>query len=480
MGVNDNMADISIDTLVRCLTGEAQSGDRGLIYVSPAVRRALAQQLRERIDRAAGSKDITSEPGDDALAETMRLAAYLDGQMAEQEKASFENDLALSCDRRNALISAVAWLDAVDAQQISAPAHLIDQAIALETSSSTVVAKPWLGRVAKLIASLVPRNRWALATSGAAAIVVLAIGLPLVRQQAPEPSTARPVPRIDVAELDKPNAATDPALPPAPAPMAATPDERKEVRREPAERDSHREPLVREDAAREQLEKEQFAVDQAERKRLDQARIEQARLALEEAERKALEVQRPLREAARREPARSVASAPPTPEAPAAPRLAPEKAERKEPEQLARALTKRESATLRSLAPAAPEGPRGPDHSDTADSLNELAIGYQAQGKYVEAERLYRQALATGEKARGRDHPDVALTLIGLAMVYERQGRYAEAEGLYRRALGIREKALGKDRPDVAQTSQRSRHRISEPGQAGRGGTALSARPRHQ
>ena len=46
----------------------------------------------------------------------------------------------------------------------------------------------------------------------------------------------------------------------------------------------------------------------------------------------------------------------------------------------------------------------------------------------------------------------MALTLNNLADVYHSQGKYAEAEGLYRRALAIREKALGAGHPDVAAT----------------------------
>ena len=75
---------------------------------------------------------------------------------------------------------------------------------------------------------------------------------------------------------------------------------------------------------------------------------------------------------------------------------------------------------------------------------------YKEQGKYAEAEALYKRALAIREKALGADHPDVAETLYNLAVVYRPQGKYADAEALYKRALAIREKALGPDHPDVA------------------------------
>ena len=64
-------------------------------------------------------------------------------------------------------------------------------------------------------------------------------------------------------------------------------------------------------------------------------------------------------------------------------------------------------------------------------------VVYETQGKYADAEALYKRALAIREKALGQDHPDVARTLNNLAVVYKDQGKYADAEGLYKRALAI-------------------------------------------
>lgn len=66
------------------------------------------------------------------------------------------------------------------------------------------------------------------------------------------------------------------------------------------------------------------------------------------------------------------------------------------------------------------------------------------------AERTYQLDLENREKLLGPGHPGVAHSLYGLAELYRRQGRYTEAEPLYRRLLAIREKALGPDHPDVA------------------------------
>ena len=92
----------------------------------------------------------------------------------------------------------------------------------------------------------------------------------------------------------------------------------------------------------------------------------------------------------------------------------------------------------------------GPDHPDVGSSLNNLAALYRDQGRYAEAEPLFKRSLAIREKALGPDHPDVATSLNNLAALYELQGRYADAEPLYKRSLGIYEKALGPDHPNTA------------------------------
>ena len=74
------------------------------------------------------------------------------------------------------------------------------------------------------------------------------------------------------------------------------------------------------------------------------------------------------------------------------------------------------------------------------------------EGRYAEAEPLYKRSLAILEKALGPEHPDVAQSLNNLAELYRQQGRYADAEPLYKRSLAIREKALGPEHPDVAQS----------------------------
>ena len=55
-----------------------------------------------------------------------------------------------------------------------------------------------------------------------------------------------------------------------------------------------------------------------------------------------------------------------------------------------------------------------------AVSLNNLAVLYDSQGQYAQAEPLYRRALAIWERAIGPDHPDVATSLENMAALYRK------------------------------------------------------------
>ena len=130
-----------------------------------------------------------------------------------------------------------------------------------------------------------------------------------------------------------------------------------------------------------------------------------------------------------------------------------------------------------------------PRASDVATSLNNLALLYERQGRYAEAEPLYQRASRSARRRSAPTIPTSATSLNNLAVLvreprplrrgraalqarlaihekalgptircrtiaqqpgglYESQGRYAEAEPLYKRALAIREKALGPEHPD--------------------------------
>jgi tetratricopeptide (TPR) repeat protein len=72
--------------------------------------------------------------------------------------------------------------------------------------------------------------------------------------------------------------------------------------------------------------------------------------------------------------------------------------------------------------------------------------------RLVQAEPLYRRALAICEQQLGPLHPDTASTLNNLANLYQVQGQYAQAEPLFRRALAIYEYVLGPEHPHTQGT----------------------------
>ncbi|MBI3666721.1 MAG: tetratricopeptide repeat protein [Acidobacteria bacterium] len=117
-----------------------------------------------------------------------------------------------------------------------------------------------------------------------------------------------------------------------------------------------------------------------------------------------------------------------------------------------------EAERLLSAAVKAAEafGPKNPRLTTSLRNLAEVykkqAEDYKKQGKYAEAEPLYRRALATAEEGWGPQGPEVAKGLSDLGQLYLGQGRFADAEPLHRQALAVLEKARGPGDLQVAAT----------------------------
>ncbi len=56
-------------------------------------------------------------------------------------------------------------------------------------------------------------------------------------------------------------------------------------------------------------------------------------------------------------------------------------------------------------------------------SLDRLATLYQAQGKYADAEPLYKRELVNFEKSLGPEHPQLAKSLANYAALLRKTGR---------------------------------------------------------
>ena len=91
-----------------------------------------------------------------------------------------------------------------------------------------------------------------------------------------------------------------------------------------------------------------------------------------------------------------------------------------------------------------------PSDDRLAASLSNVATVYRAEGRYPEAEKLYRRALELRQGNLGAGHPEVAVVVNNLATLYHAEGRIAEAEPLFRRALAVWEQFPGQEDRHVA------------------------------
>eukprot|EP00957_Ditylum_brightwellii_P207795 15354558-Ditylum_brightwellii.AAC.1 len=77
----------------------------------------------------------------------------------------------------------------------------------------------------------------------------------------------------------------------------------------------------------------------------------------------------------------------------------------------------------------------GETHPTTLATMNDLALAVQEQGRYREAEELFRQCLEVIKSALGETHPTTLATMNNLSEAVREQGRYGEAEELQRQCL---------------------------------------------
>jgi tetratricopeptide (TPR) repeat protein len=73
-------------------------------------------------------------------------------------------------------------------------------------------------------------------------------------------------------------------------------------------------------------------------------------------------------------------------------------------------------------------------------SLSQLTQINVGQGKFVEAEPVYLQALKIYQTVHDEFHAEVAATLNNLGVLHRMYGQYAQAEPLLTRVLAIKEK----------------------------------------
>lgn len=93
-------------------------------------------------------------------------------------------------------------------------------------------------------------------------------------------------------------------------------------------------------------------------------------------------------------------------------------------------------------------------HNDIAKSLNNLAALYESQGRYGEAEPLFDEALQITRAVLPTKHPDIAISLNNLAVLYTAQNRLDEAELLFKETVDIFQASLGNEHPNTKLVTQ--------------------------
>ena len=90
-----------------------------------------------------------------------------------------------------------------------------------------------------------------------------------------------------------------------------------------------------------------------------------------------------------------------------------------------------------------------PDDPRLANTLNDLGVLYGIQNRDIEAEALFKRALAINEKAFGRQHPTVVLAWQNLSVIYASQNKFSEAHKAARESLEISLQLFGAYNPRI-------------------------------
>jgi tetratricopeptide (TPR) repeat protein len=85
----------------------------------------------------------------------------------------------------------------------------------------------------------------------------------------------------------------------------------------------------------------------------------------------------------------------------------------------------------------------GSDHPETLVSMGNLATVIADQGRYADAEKLYRQTLQIDRRILGPSDSETLRTMDNLADSVSKQGRYAEAEKLERETVNLHKRFTG-------------------------------------
>ncbi|KAL8697122.1 MAG: hypothetical protein Q9201_007299 [Fulgogasparrea decipioides] len=91
----------------------------------------------------------------------------------------------------------------------------------------------------------------------------------------------------------------------------------------------------------------------------------------------------------------------------------------------------------------------GKEHPDTLNSINNLALTYWKQGRWIGAEELQVGVTEKRKRVLSEEHPDTLNSINDLALTYWKQGRWIEAEELQVGVIEKRKRVLGEEHPNT-------------------------------
>ena len=95
---------------------------------------------------------------------------------------------------------------------------------------------------------------------------------------------------------------------------------------------------------------------------------------------------------------------------------------------------------------------KGDEDRSTISCTNNLATVYSKLGRHAEAEALYNRALEVSRRVLGAEHLETLAAMNNLASLYEKRGQHKRAEELFVKTLEITRKALGEEHPQTLST----------------------------
>lgn len=102
-------------------------------------------------------------------------------------------------------------------------------------------------------------------------------------------------------------------------------------------------------------------------------------------------------------------------------------------------------STSGKVSPAKPANSR----AMTIKNFEHLAEVLKEQGKLLESEDLYRNAVIGKEKVFGPNHPETLDAKHSLALIFEAERKFEDAEDMYKQVVMVREMMLGPNNPST-------------------------------